>query len=808
MGKLFRRASTPLLIADRLFDVSEVANTLLNSNGSTYWIEFEESGLDGLTRSGWGFGRNFNLTDLVEAVRFHSSLVHPSLRPTLVLTRVQYALQEVETLLSIAGNLRHTLVIEGSELAISSLAANSTPSKRVSRSELGLTAAEVADCLGVALGTSENNEIGELVGESYESVGRIARERLGLPPLSRTVPRQFGGKSGCITKQPFDVLRVLVNNRQWTRALDIAVATDARTDLLHLVDMAGEEAIHFGRLEAFRRRLESLSGDLQKTDVVLYWFLVTEVSLGLDSGIFQEIQSELSRRQLPRVQVFGRVLGLDLDATHELEVSAEGDLTSEMYLAHLQAFDGNPDGAISSLRRLLNHFSDTRNAYRVVQTMLLMTNSLVLNGNYKSAMYWGEATRKKALELGAADLEVAAASASSAYATLLAGTLARAADNLGAVYAERFLGMPYSEGIVSTMADCFASSGHFQTALEWYELAVNNSPVQVANILMPDLALMLVRLGRPEEAALRAQAQLEAVDDSSAGAAWARLALAVANLDSGDNVSIELLEDLLRAPPPFLTGPYLARASILLGLLYFRRQQLTEAVACLNKSHKAIDDLSLDGWRLLSGNSPDVSLLYEFWRQSNTPLVIQFLGADKWMYREHGSNAVTSLRLKEVIFILSCFPGGISGDKLTTLMGLGIGARTTIRTHISRLRQFLPVNTNPYSISASIDADYLEVSKAIEQRDLETALERYRGPLLADSDIPYIREQRNQLEEKLRMLVVDEGTAEQVAEFALLVADDLALLEQARERLSSDSALLTKLERQICIVEASWQDDG
>lgn len=802
-----RQSREPLLVENNLYGISEIANSLLTPGGHTYWIEFPEQGTDSLTAGHWGYSEEFRIESLTQAVKLQSELVHESLRPIVILTRIENALDEVCALLGDMSAMRQILLMSGTPTAVSELSKRH-PHIRILKSEfLNVTESEAIDCLGRDSPLGSRLLLSGTTGVSYEAVREAAFARLGLGMPARPSPAQYSSVPACLSKNQQSVVQILTHNRQWKRALDVAIATMS-SDLIDVVDFAGEDAIHRNELDSFRRKLEGLPDHLRNQDKVLYWLLVSEASLGIDTGLLSEITPQLFQRKLPRVQVLLRVLGQYGRPGQPDSVELEEDPAQAMYLAHLRSFNGSPTGAIRSLRRLLDRFELSGSSYRFIQTMLLLTNSLIMNGAYKDATYWGRIAIEKALESGSDELEIATATASLAYAQLLTGYPDDAAELLSRIpEAAGLVGLPYAEGIISTMADHFALSGHYATALSWYELSISKSTGPPADIVAADIALMLVRLGKSDEAEARCRMRMETLDADDDSLPWVQLAAALSLAQRDSNMAIDLLTTLTNKSEPKLSGPFLARASICLALLYYRKQRLSEAFLCLSNAQASVSELGESGWVLLSGNAPDVGALMGEWQASNSPISIRFLGDDFWEFQNFSSITVTSKRIRELVLILSCFPNGLSSEKLADLMGWGPETRKTVRSHIRNLREYVPITTAPYRLAATVKADYIDLDQAIITSDVKQALTVYCGPLLVQSDALFIREHRAELEARLRVLVVDQGSPEQIAELALKMRDDMELLELATAKLSPSSELRPQIEGHLNLLRRAWTTD-
>ena len=61
------------------------------------------------------------------------------------------------------------------------------------------------------------------------------------------------------------------------------------------------------------------------------------------------------------------------------------------------------------------------------------------------------------------------------------------------------------------------------------------------------------------------------------------------------------------------------------------------------------------------------------------------------------------------------------------------------------------------------------------------------------------------IENQLRMLVLDHGTPEETAVFALKLGDDLELLEYALAALDEASSLRVRVETRVRVLRKEWE---
>ncbi|MER7501483.1 GAF domain-containing protein [Nonomuraea pusilla] len=142
-------------------------------------------------------------------------------------------------------------------------------------------------------------------------------------------------------------------------------------------------------------------------------------------------------------------------------------------------------------------------------------------------------------------------------------------------------------------------------------------------------------------------------------------------------------------------------------------------------------------------------------------------GAASWQVRLTclgGQDAVRGdvpLRLPprqlEILTLLALEPGGFTPERLRdALYGDRPVSASTFKAEISHLRRALGggVANRLYALTEPVACDAVEVLRALERGDTETAVSRYRGPLLPRSEAPGVVEWREHIEVAVREAVL------------------------------------------------------
>ncbi len=187
-------------------------------------------------------------------------------------------------------------------------------------------------------------------------------------------------------------------------------------------------------------------------------------------------------------------------------------------------------------------------------------------------------------------------------------------------------------------------------------------------------------------------------------------------------------------------------------------------------------------------------------------LSLAFLGATSPVAVLDGRTLPLSLRLAEILTLLSLHRRGVSAEALAIALYGEAGNPVTARAEMHRLRAQLGervVCTRPYRLAGDVDADFLTVQRLLQAGKLTEALAAWRGPLLPRSDAPGVREERDDLVVALRDAVLHRRDLGALWAFAQTAtgADDRDVLETLAKLLpptdTRRSVVLARLRR-VC----------
>lgn len=802
-------ARLPVVVENNHYGVSQFADTALNACGSTLWVELQSSDFADLADVSWGLPFDKPIRTISQALRIHGELIGAESVPVLVLTHAEFAPSLVQEVLFSSRELRHKIVISCEsvhELRLQSL----DELEVLSPKDLQPSHADIAVHFASKANLYSWLKPGEQhVVLNYEAFLKAAYKKIGRSLPTPPTPFNYGPVACCITRTQVSLFEVLISNRHWFRAFELLM-TENLQKALKFLDFAGEDAIARNELARFHEHIKQLRTIFPKAENVLYWEIVIKRHLGMriDDAVFQPLRLDMSR--YPRLQLLDALVGHRNERPFFVPDTVPTDEVSQMIAAHVRAFTNDPS-ALNEIFASLRFFEREGRKYRYVQTLGVAANTLLLQGQYRESRYWATKAIRFLDEFEIGGFQKALASSLLSYAYLLSGDPTKASETLASLsLTEDFLDHPSADGILSTVGDQFACAGHFGTALNWYRQVSKKFDGPASDLVLPDLALSLVRLEKNDEAVAVTRRRLYELHADEISHPWVLLAWAIAHITHKPAKAEELLRIVFFEHKKRLIAPMLGRTAILLALLLLRRREQDEAVDILLSVSETLDDLGFSGWLLLSGRDPEIKALHKLWELHVNPLRASFMGQDSWTYKSFGSEDIDSLRIKEMLYILSRFPKGLSGDQLSEHMGLNRGADMTIRSHIRRLRQYVPLEARPYRLPVKVQADYLDLELNLELGNVEGVLDCYKGALLPESDAPFIREARQYLEMRTRKLITDRGTAEELAEFALIVREDMELLDTALtlNRRNGESKLVSRLEAAITKLRAEWTSEG
>ncbi len=143
------------------------------------------------------------------------------------------------------------------------------------------------------------------------------------------------------------------------------------------------------------------------------------------------------------------------------------------------------------------------------------------------------------------------------------------------------------------------------------------------------------------------------------------------------------------------------------------------------------------------------------------PLVLELLGSDRARLRLPGDPVGTLLsrRHSELLAMLVLRPGGWSAEELAIELFGDFGKPVSVRAELSRLRRLLGerLSAQPYALVGEVHADATRLEELVRAGDLGVALEACTGELLPGSEVPFLAEVRDRLNDELRRATLASG---------------------------------------------------
>ncbi|WP_432883974.1 GAF domain-containing protein [Kribbella sp. CA-245084] len=193
-------------------------------------------------------------------------------------------------------------------------------------------------------------------------------------------------------------------------------------------------------------------------------------------------------------------------------------------------------------------------------------------------------------------------------------------------------------------------------------------------------------------------------------------------------------------------------------------------------------------------------------RRSRPSLQLKLLGSGQPTAIVGGREIALTLRRAEVLALLLLHPSGLTAEQLMLQLYGDEGNPTTVRAEMHRLRNLLGsgvLDTKPYRIIADVTGDVTQVQTALRQGNLHTALTLYAGPLLARSDAPALRLERDELDATIRRSALDTRSPDVLWQFAQTPtgAEDVEIFESLAAVLPTDdprhAAVAARLARLV-----------
>lgn len=655
---------------------------------------------------------------------------------------------------------------------------------------------------------------GEILTAVLENEGAIdsVEEALGLMTWSGDGMSGAGSaESGDDARAPGPEAGVdaFILRRRWIEALELA-ARQAPTRIPEVVEEAGHRSFDTGQFKRFWRVISLVPNWTLRDERVMYWRFSASVTVNKWRSLLPAVDQYLERREAPELRALRATIENRADSVSQARRAYEAlpNAVTASALGFLLTVDGDLPNALLLLKEAMGFAERAGRPRLVVSVAGNIALAHLSAGQYVRAQYWANwalrefhtvGLREELLRLSAVNF--------AAYTSLLTGSVASAEQALSTVQVrEDILGVPTTEGILSTLGDLSLVKGEKSKALEYYRLIASMASRTQLPTAANDLVRCFLLLDESDRAIEVAnEAVATAGDESPAHERVARLALGCALGAVAHRDAESLLASSAQAFSDRPFGAYCAQAAIHLGLYLLRTDRPDEARAVMEEHARFLSELGDSGWLLLGGEGPEVAQLKALFRTGEPELQIRLLG--KRVLRRGAEETGLSLRFAELVAVLAANPSGVRGEQLGLALYGDRANPSTLKATISRARKVLPIEQLPYRIGEPYEADFVKVLELLGEGKVQAALELYRGPLLPESEAPAVVELREHLEESLRQAVLLSGDADAMIDLATQQGDDLELWEETRRHLPPNDPRRPLANARIRRIRRGWQTD-
>jgi len=144
------------------------------------------------------------------------------------------------------------------------------------------------------------------------------------------------------------------------------------------------------------------------------------------------------------------------------------------------------------------------------------------------------------------------------------------------------------------------------------------------------------------------------------------------------------------------------------------------------------------------------------------PLSLELLGCRRAQALLDGRRLSLRMRHGEILALLCTHPDGLTSEQLSSALYGHAAGTGSVRVEVSRLRKLLGPCIEPecYRLTCAIASDLSVVCGLLRRGRAREAAERYRGPLLPESNAPGVIAERRRLDDWVRQSVLHDGDSE------------------------------------------------
>ena len=144
----------------------------------------------------------------------------------------------------------------------------------------------------------------------------------------------------------------------------------------------------------------------------------------------------------------------------------------------------------------------------------------------------------------------------------------------------------------------------------------------------------------------------------------------------------------------------------------------------------------------------------------------------------HGDPVPLTTRQIEILATIALHDGLTLDELHAHVYGDRAVSMSTLKAEVSHIRKRLDdlILSRPYRLGGPLAVAVDEILDALDHKDLAKALDRYRGPVMPQSESPYLSARGHHLDVVLRDAVIRSGDLAHVRRFAELHPDETDLL--------------------------------
>jgi tetratricopeptide (TPR) repeat protein len=815
--RLIRSVEGPILLhAGREWGTYEVIGELGTKDCPVLWLDFrEEAELDSVAqgirlsdaiRQTFGsplFGYGVPVQHGLAVLRRHATLLGPF---TIALTGAEHLPDLAYLLLSQPiPSVKSIIGVTGTIPESWHKQTESLNGRTIESDDLRLTRSQAHEIAGSEIG---NAELERLLNESNGAYVPFLEKRyqvLGLPP-PRLRGRTVGGSKFPDAPTQDELYQILVRRQRWMEALELSVH-EFPERVREVVARAGDRFFDQGLFDGLWRLLSRVPESYRRAEAVLYWLFSAALAVRKQEEVIGSVEDFLGENDAPELRALYAASGF---ARHPLEEaerayhSKRSAITANFY-GFVLATHSDPAGAVPYLQEALDLFEKQENHHRVVSTAISVCDAYINLGEYSNAASWASWALKEFSERDLREELLRYHSiALLAYVKLLLGEIETGLSLLEPIQlSDEIFGIPSMEAVISTLGDYELVTGNVAGAITYYEIVFRKFGRRLGPYAVNDIVRALLHSGEYDRAKALAS---EAVALSAASNPYEkqRALLASGTVDAATDPekAVPVLERVLTHYARSLNAPALAQAGIHLAKALLNTGDVSRARDALSRAAPGLRQLARSGWLLLGGPEAEFHEVWDLWNEDSTPIELRYMGGRK-IRIEHQTRDYP-LRWCEILVVLAFHPEGLNGERLALLLYGDGGNMSTLKANVSRMRKDVPVSSRPYRIDLPYTADFVELDKALREGRVREALELYHGPLLPDSDCPFVIELREYLEETLRQAALSSGDVEVLLSLARKLGDDLELWEAASQKLSQNDPLLPLAKAHVKRIQRSW----